>query len=145
MLEITTSGPRYPEGLDPHRHDRVTESIREEIEQMINFELADPRVGSVAVTTVHVSPDYRRAVILLAMKGTTKEQNETLEGVKHAKEFLKHQLTARLELYRTPELFFESDLPATLAAKAPKILKRLRRGRAKDSEPEKSGGKSALS
>ncbi len=116
---------------------------------MINFELADPRIGPVAVTTVHVSPDYRRAVILLSMKGTPEEQTQTLEGVKHAKDFLKHQLTERLELYRTPEVFFEADLPPTLAAKAPKVLKRLRRGRSKDGQSdagvEKSGGKSALS
>jgi ribosome-binding factor A len=131
--------------LDPYRHERVSESIREEMEQMINFELADPRIGPVAVTTVHVSPDYRRAVILLSMKGTPAEQTQTLEGVKHAKEFLKHQLTERLELYRTPEVFFEADLSPKLAAKAPKVLKRLRRGRAKDAEPEKNGGKSALS
>ncbi len=115
------------------------------MEQLINYELADPRIGPVAVTTVHVSPDYKRAVILLSMKGTPDEQDQTLEAVKHAKEFLKHQLTERLELYRTPELFFEADLAASLAAKAPKVLKRLRRGRAKDPSDEKSGGKSALS
>jgi ribosome-binding factor A len=117
--------------LDPHRHERVSESIREEMEQLINYELADPRIGAVAVTTAHVSPDYRRAVLLLSMKGTPAEQTITLEAVKHAKDFLKHQLTARLELYRTPELYFEADLAASLAAKAPKVLKRLRRGRPK--------------
>lgn len=101
---------------------------------MINYELADPRIGPVVVTTAHVSPDYRRAVILLSMKGTPAEQEQTMEGVKHAKEFLKHQLTERLELYRTPELFFEAALPATLAAKVPKVLKRIRRGRAKPQE-----------
>jgi ribosome-binding factor A len=136
--------------LDPHRHTRVSESIREEIEEMINYELADPRIGGVAVTTAHVSPDYRRAVIMLALKGTPAEQTQTLEAVKHAKEFLKHQLTDRLQLYTTPELYFEADLAPSLAAKAPKVLKRLRRGRAKDGEAspgpaEKSGGKSALS
>jgi ribosome-binding factor A len=131
--------------LDPHRHERVSESIREEMEQMINFELADPRIGPVAVTTAHVSPDYRRAVLLLSMKGTPEEQVQTLEAVKHAKDFLKHQLTERLELYRTPELFFEADLSPRLAAKAPKVLKRIRRGRIKEAGDEKSSGKNALS
>lgn len=131
--------------MDPYRHERVSESIREEMEQLINYELADPRIGPVAVTTAHVSPDYRRAVLLLSMKGTPQEQTQTLDAVKHAKDFLKHQLTARLELYRTPELFFESALPATLAAKAPKVLKRLRRGREKAGSVEKNPAKNALS
>jgi hypothetical protein len=35
-------------------------------------------------------------------------------------------------LYRTPDLQFEPALPAALSAKAPQILKRIRRGRAKN-------------
>jgi ribosome-binding factor A len=71
----------------------------------------------------------------LALLGTAAQQAETLAGLNHAKQFLKHQLTERLQLYRTPELHFEADLPATLAAKAPQILKRIKRGRPK---PEKN-------
>ena len=118
--------------MDPHRHDRVSESIREELEELINYELSDPRVGPVTITSVIVSPDYRRAAILLAAKGTAAERDQTLEAVKHAKQFLKSELTERLQLYKTPELFFDADMPSSLAAKAPKMMRRLRRGRAKD-------------
>lgn len=119
--------------MDPHRHERVSESIREELEELINYELEDPRVGTVTITTVHVSPDYRRAAVLLSLKGTEAEQAATLEAVKNAKSFLRHQLADRLQLFKTPELYFEADLPAGLSAKAPQVLKRIRRGRAKDS------------
>jgi ribosome-binding factor A len=115
--------------LDPHRHERVSEGIREELEELINYELSDPRIGSVMVTEALVSPDYRRAHVRLALHGTPEEQQQTLEAVEHAKAFLKIQLTERLELFRTPDLHFEADLPATLAAKAPQILKRIKRGR----------------
>jgi len=53
----------------------------------------------------------------------------------HAKQFLRHQLTQRLQLFRTPELHFEAALPGALGAKAAHILKRIRRGRPK---PEKN-------
>ena len=49
--------------MDPHRHQRVSESIREELEEMISFELADPRIGGVMVTEALVSPDYRRLLL----------------------------------------------------------------------------------
>jgi ribosome-binding factor A len=121
--------------LDPHRHDRVSESIREELEELMSYELTDPRIGGVSVTEVLLSPDYRHVNLRLALRGTAAEQAETLAGLNHAKQFLKHQLTERLQLYRTPELHFEADLPADLAARAPQILKRIKRGRPK---PEKN-------
>lgn len=120
--------------MDPHRHARVSESIREELEELINYELSDPKIGVAAVTTVHVSPDYRQAHILLGLKGTPTEQAQSLQAIEHAKQFLKHQLTDRLQLFRTPDLHFEADLPANLAAKAPKLLRRMKRGRSKDAE-----------
>ena len=96
---------------------------------MISYELSDPRVGGVMVTEALVSPDYRRAHVRLALRGTPQEQQQTLDAVEHAKAFLKIQLSERLQLYRTPDLHFEADLPATLAAKAPQVLKRIKRGR----------------
>ena len=118
--------------MDPHRHERVAESIREELEEMIVCELADPRVGGASITEALLSPDFRHAHIRLSLQGTPKEQEQTLAAINHAKPFLKRELTDRLQLYRLPELHFEADLPAALAAKAPQILKRIKRGRPKE-------------
>lgn len=117
--------------MDPHRHERVTESIREELEELIGYELADPRVGTVTIASVHVSPDYRQAHVLLTLTGSPKEQAASLDAIDHAKQFLKHQLADRLQLFRTPELHFEAALAPELAAKAPQMLRRMRRGRPK--------------
>jgi ribosome-binding factor A len=117
--------------MDPHRHERVTESIHEELEELINYELTDPRIGQVSISTVHISPDYRHAHILLQLGGSPQEQDQTLLAIEHAKQFLKHQLADRLQLFRTPDLKFEAALPTALAAKAPQILRRMKRGRPK--------------
>lgn len=125
--------------MDPYRHERVSESIREELDELIAYEMSDPRVGSATVTEVLISPDYRKAVIRLALIGTPEEQAATLDALNHAKQFLRHELTERLQLFKTPELHFEAALAADLAAKAAKILKRIERGRPKPgSGPEKS-------
>lgn len=118
--------------MDPHRNERLAESLREELEELINYELSDPRIGTVSVTEVHPSPDHRHAHVHLALKGSVEEQKATLEALSHARQFLRHQLTERLGMFRTPELEFQADLPAELAAKAPQLLKRLRRGRVRD-------------
>jgi len=121
--------------LDPHRAKRVSESIREELEELIGYEMSDPRVGNAAVTEVHLSPDFRRAHVRLALTGTAQEQGATLEALAHAKQFLRHQLAERLQIFHTPELYFEAALPAELGAKVPQILKRIKRGRPR---PEKN-------
>jgi len=43
-------------GLKYHR-GRLGEALREEIETLVEGELADPRIGLVGVTAVHVADD----------------------------------------------------------------------------------------
>jgi ribosome-binding factor A len=115
--------------LDAHRIERVSESIREELDELIGYELSDPRVGTANVTEVHISPDFRHAHVRLALAGSEQEQAGTLEALEHAKQFLRRQLAERLEIFRMPELHFEAGLPTGLAAKAPQLLRRMKRGR----------------
>ena len=49
-------------GLKHHR-GRVGEALREEIETLVEGELADPRIGLVSVTSVHVADDGRSAEV----------------------------------------------------------------------------------
>lgn len=115
--------------MDPHRAERVSESIREELEELIGYEMSDPRVGPATVSEVLLSPDFRRAHIRLLLSGSPEEQARTIEAITHAKQFLRHQLAERLQLFHTPDLHFEPALPAELGAKVPQILKRIKRGR----------------
>ena len=124
--------------MDPYRHERISESIREELDELIAYEMSDPRVGSATVTEVLISKDYRKAVVRLALVGTAQEQADTLVALNHGKQFLRHELTERLQLFKSPELYFEAALAADLAAKAAKILKRIERGRPKDTGSEKN-------
>lgn len=117
--------------MDPHRIERLSQAVREELDELIGYEMSDPRVGPATVTEVQLSPDLRRAYVRLSLAGTAEEQAATLEALAHGKLFLRHQLAERLQLHRTPDLHFEADLPASLAAKAPQILKRIKRGRPK--------------
>ena len=121
--------------MDLRRSERVSTGLREELDELINYELTDPRVGDAAVAEVHLSPDFRRAHVRLLLRGTAEEQAATLEAINHAKQFLRHQLAERLQLFHTPDLQFEAALPAALGAKASQVLKRIRRGRPK---PEKN-------
>jgi len=122
----------YSEFVDQHRNERVSEGIREELDEIINYELADPRILGATVSEVHVSPDFRRAHVQLVLEGSAEQQASTLAAIEHAKQFLRKQLADRLQLFHTPDLHFEAALPVSLGGKVPQILKRIRKGRPKD-------------
>ena len=46
-----------------HRTERISEALREELTEMIGYELSDPRVASATVTGLEVSPDKRHALV----------------------------------------------------------------------------------
>lgn len=120
--------------MDTHRVERVSEALREEIGEMIAYELSDPRIGDATVTEVLVSPDMRHAQVRLHLSKDTKEQQETIQALEGARHFLRRQLAERLNLFRVPELHFEADVAVDDARRMEHLLKRVRRGRPRDEE-----------
>jgi ribosome-binding factor A len=117
-----------------HRAQRVSEAMREELGEMISYELSDPRIADTTVTEVLVSADMKRAQVRLHFGANGKQQKETMLALDGARHFLRRQLAERLNLFRVPELHFEPDVKLAGSAKMDHLLKRIRRGRPRDPE-----------
>ena len=116
--------------MDPRRSERVSEAIREEVEELIAYELTDPRIrGASGVAEVLISPDARTARVRLVLTGDPDEQRGTIEALNHARGFIKRELAQRLDMFRMPELQFEAALPAELGSRVNSLLRRVKRGR----------------
>jgi ribosome-binding factor A len=115
--------------VDSHRSQRVSEALREELGEMISYELSDPRIGEATVTEVLVSPDMRHAQVRLHLSAGQDEQQETIRALDGARHFLRRQLAERLNLFRVPELHFEADVTASAGTRVEQLMKRVRRGR----------------
>ncbi|HLJ16387.1 MAG TPA: 30S ribosome-binding factor RbfA [Bryobacteraceae bacterium] len=120
--------------MDPHRGERVSETLKEELEEMIGYEMSDPRIGSVAVTEVLLSPDLKVARVRLSLSEDPEERKQTLQALEGARHYLRRQLAGRVQIYRIPDLHFEADLPGELAGRAKSLLQRVRKGRPRDEE-----------
>jgi ribosome-binding factor A len=93
-----------------HRSERLAEEMRNEIELMLAGELKDPRLaGSIIVTDVRLSPDYRTVRVFVRLFGTDAERAEELAGLKAASGYVRHELVERLQLRRAPEVHFLED------------------------------------
>jgi ribosome-binding factor A len=120
--------------MDAHRNERVSEALREELGELISYELADPRIGETSITEVLLSPDMRHAQVRLHLDTDASKRDETIRALDGARHFLRRQLAERLNMYRVPELHFEADVTLGDGAKVGQILKRMRRGRPRDAE-----------
>ena len=114
-----------------HRVERITEAIREELSEMIQYEMSDPRLANAVVTDVQVTPDKRHAFVRIGI-GEGADAKQTLAALEHARNFLRHELSTRLDLFRVPELHFESDVATALGGKMDHLLKRIKKGRPKE-------------
>jgi ribosome-binding factor A len=122
--------------MDPRRAERVSEALREELEEMIGYELEDPRIQPADVVEVLISPDAKQAHIRLRMQGDTDSQVATLQALEHARHYLRRELAHRLDLFRMPELHFEAAVDPVLAPKVNKLMRKIRRGRPRDAAGE---------
>ncbi len=115
-----------------HRTERVSEVLREELGEMIAYELSDPRISDVAVTEVLLSPDMRHAHVRLHLGEAG--HDAAIEALNGARHFLRRQLAERLNLFRVPELHFEGDSQMGPNGRMQQLLKRVRRGRPRGEE-----------
>ncbi len=121
--------------MDPHRAERVSEALREELAEIIGYELSDPRLGGVIVTEVHVTPDLRHAQVGIT---SGKSADEALAALEHASNYLRRELAARLRMFRVPELHFEAAGTNGPANRVEELLERVRKSRRR-TPPGESG------
>jgi ribosome-binding factor A len=110
-----------------HHRGRLGEALREEIETLVEGELADPRIGPVNVTGVHLAEDGRTAQVLVDVDGDDDEAERSMQGLDAAKAYIRHELADRLRLRRAPELFFRLDRSEREQARVEQLLERAKK------------------
>lgn len=110
--------------LDRDRKNLKFASIlKHKINQIIQKELSDPRIGFITITHVKISTDRKYATIYISALGDEKQQKESLKGLVNASGFIRHVLSKNLETRFTPEIEFVED--KNPAIKVEEILKEI--------------------
>ena len=93
-----------------HRIERVNSLIRQEISELLQRQVKDPRLGNfIAVTEVSTTPDLKYAKVFVSRIGSGEAKQETLSVLASASGFFRRELARRLKLRYTPELSFQWD------------------------------------
>lgn len=91
------------------RPERVADMLREEVSQIVGFELDDPRLTMVTVTDVRVADNLRDARVFVTVLGTEEEAISALVALHRAAPYVRRQLGVALGLRHTPEIHFVRD------------------------------------
>jgi ribosome-binding factor A len=107
------------------RPERVAEQVREEIVQIVGYELEDPRVASVTVTDVRMSDNLREAKIFVTVMGTDAEALKALRALQNAAPYVRRQLATNLSLRHAPQINFVRDTIEERAARVDDLLREI--------------------
>ncbi len=107
------------------RPEKVAEHVREEIAQIVGYELDDPRVTMVTVTDVRMSDNLREARVFVAVSGTDDEALSALKALRKASPYVRRQLAFNLNLRHAPDIHFIRDTVEEKAARVDEILMKL--------------------
>ena len=108
--------------VDMHRPERIAETLREEIAQIVGYELEDPRLTMVTVTEVRVADDLRDASVYVTVEGDEQEHEKALMALRHAAPYVRKQLGFALNLRHTPALHFVRDTVEEKASRVDALL-----------------------
>src|SRR5918911_5585092 len=122
------------------RPEQLAEVIREEVSQIVGYELEDPRVERVTVTDVRVSENLRDASVYVTAEGTESEKTAAMKALQHAAPYVRRQLSILLNLKYTPELHFVRDTVEESAARVDELLSEIDRERRDRPSPAEAAG-----
>lgn len=118
------------------RSERFNTLLQEEISQILQRELKDPRVGFVSVTRVSTTEDLRSAKVYVSLLDET-QAKDTLAGLAHAAGMIRGELRNRIRARRIPELRFLHDTTIAYSVHIAQVLEDLKHERREEADPER--------
>lgn len=127
------------------RKQRLQESLRAEISDIIRREMRDPRFteGLLSITDVEVTTDLKHATVYVSVLGDEQARKDELAALKGATHVLRSELKRRKAFVNVPELTFRYDDAIERGGQMFALLERVRREDAARAEAFPEDGEAA--
>lgn len=108
-----------------YKMDRISEDILRELTAILR-RVKDPRVaGMISIVRVEVSSDMSYAKVYISAMEGMDAAKASVQGLKSAAGFMRHELGSALQLRHVPELRFIPDDSIAYSARIAKTLQEL--------------------
>ncbi len=95
--------------VSKQRTERIAERIRNELSEMLIYDISDPRLDGISITDVNVDRELAFASIYVsAFEGSVRTE-EIMAGLDSARGYLRRELSQRIQLRSFPHLRFYWD------------------------------------
>jgi len=111
--------------MSGRRQEKVADLLRDEVSEIVQREMSDPRLGFVSITRVELSPDLKYARMFISVMGTEEERADSLVALNNASGFIRRQLAPRLRMRVIPNVSFRLDRSMEHAENVARILRDL--------------------
>ena len=91
------------------RTDRLDSQIQQELMDLLQREMKDPRLGFATITRVETARDLGHARVWVSVLGSELERQRTMDALRMATPWLRRRLGERLSLRHVPELTVRHD------------------------------------
>lgn len=91
------------------RTDRLDSQIRQELMELLQREMKDPRLGFATITRVETARDLGHARVWVSVLGSEDERSQSLQALRDAAPWLRRRLGERLHVRQVPELSVRAD------------------------------------
>jgi len=98
--------------------------LQRSLAELLQFEVKDPRVQSVSLTSVDLSRDLSVARVYFGLLEPDADPAEALEGLERAAGFLRSKLGKAIKARHVPELRFVHDDSAAEAVRLSALIDR---------------------
>lgn len=107
------------------RTDRLDSQIRQELMDLFQREMKDPRLGFATVTRVETARDLGHARVWVSVLGTHEEQDRSMKALRDATPWLRRRLGERLTVRHVPELSIRLDESIAAGDRVLRLLREL--------------------
>jgi ribosome-binding factor A len=111
------------------RTDRLDSQIRQELMELLQREMKDPRIGFATITRVETARDLGSARVWVSVLGTPEEQTSAIAALTSAAPWLRRQLGDRLTIRHIPQLDIRHDDSIEAGDRVLRLLRELEEGR----------------
>jgi len=113
------------QGKTFERNSRLEGEIRAVLSDLLRFDVNDPRLTDVTVSSIALSADRSKARVYFSVIGDDERERAASDGFSAAASFMRRQLGQRMRLRVVPSLEFHRDTSYEYGDKMERLFERL--------------------
>jgi ribosome-binding factor A len=131
MKLLTIASNSFNDGIimqtESIRQKKLADQIKQQVSQIIDRKLKDPRKGFITVTRVKVTRDLRLASVYYTTLGDQMQREKSAEALESAKNFIRSEMASNLRLRYIPDLRFFYDDSLDYSEHINELLKKIKK------------------